>query len=84
MVLPSDVNIKDNFLEDEYANEIENWFMVWCPWSYCPVVVDARDNADDFQFTHTFFDNNRGFISEGPHGLRRLIESIRSLCGSIL
>ncbi len=76
MVLPSGVYFKDNFLEDEYANEIENWFMVWCPWSYSPVVVDARDNADDFQFTHTFFDNNRGFVSEGPHGLRRLIESI--------
>ena len=63
MVLPSGVIIKDNFLEDEYANEIENWLLVWCPWSYSPVVVDDRDHVDDFQFTHTFFDNNRGFIS---------------------
>ena len=76
MVLPSGVIIEDDFLTDQYANEIHNWFMVWCPWSYSPVVVDDRDHADDFQFTHTFFDNNRGFVSEGPAGLRKIIEMI--------
>ena len=76
MVLPSGVIIKDNFLEDEYANEIENWLLVWCPWSYSPVVVDDRDHVDDFQFTHTFFDNNLGFVSEGPIGLKKIVELI--------
>lgn len=76
MNLPSDVLVKDNFLIQEDANEIENWFMMWCAWSYCPIIVDDKDHRDDFQFTHTFFDNNRGFVSEGPHGLRRLIECI--------
>ena len=56
--------IIDNFLPEEYFNNLHNLMMGGgMMWNYNDVVDYDGDNGGRIQFTHTFFSDNQGFIS---------------------
>ena len=54
----------DDFLPEEQFNEFSDLLMgSGMIWNWCDVVDYEEWNKNKFQFTHTFFSDNQGFIS---------------------